>query len=104
MVRCAAAGILPNQFWDLPFDETVIALAGYEQRMTNEWQQTRVIAYTIACTVTEKDERGDIYQLFPLPGDPTPEEIQAAQQQQYEEMIAHSRHITELVREQMNKK
>lgn len=82
----------------------MIALQGYEQRINDQWQQTRIIAYTIACTVTDKDERGEIYDLFPLPGDPTPEEREAAVKRMYDAMVAESKMVTAMVREQMNPK
>lgn len=80
----------------------MVALLGYEQRINDGWQQTRIIAYTIACTVTDKEDRGEIYEMFPLPGDPTPKEREEAQRLMYDNMVAESKRVTEMVRKQIN--
>ena len=79
----------------------MVALLGYEQRINDGWQQTRILAYTIACTVTEKEDRGEIYDMFPLPGDPTQEDRENARRIMYEDMVAESKLVTEMVREQI---
>ncbi len=80
----------------------MITLLGYEQRINDSWQQTRIMAYTIACTVTDKEERGEIYDMFPLPGDPTPEEREEAHRLEYDSLMEENKRVTAMVREQMN--
>lgn len=78
-------------------------IAGYELRKVEFWRQTRLIAYTIACTVTEKDKRGSIYDMFPLPGDPTALQREQTKKDEYEEMLKQQRNFTNEVREEMRR-
>lgn len=105
MRRCLAAGLTPQEFWDLSFEESLLVIKAYEDRMNMDWQHTRLMVYTIACTVTPEEKRTDIYDLFYIPGDPTPEERLAAEKKQYDRMKADLKAFNEeLRRELQNKK
>ena len=47
---------------------------GYDQRLNDQWEMTRYNGYLTYCTVTPENERKNIYDFFPLPGDPPREE------------------------------
>jgi hypothetical protein len=71
-----------------------------------EWQQTRLISYMIACTVTEADKRENIFDFLPLKGDPTPEERMNKQKRLHERLIADQKAFNESLRQELaaNKK
>lgn len=99
MQRCLAAGITPGEFWNLTLEESFILMQAYYDRVNVQWAQTRLIVYTIACTVTKEEDRGEIYDLFWLPGDPSPEERAAQVKADHEAMIEEHHRLTQLVRE-----
>lgn len=103
MQRCLMAGITPGEFWDLCFEETLLLINGYYDRVNAEWQQTRLIVYTIACTVTEPDKRQHIFDFLPLKGDPTPEEREAAALRGYERMKKEHEAFNESLRNELKK-
>ena len=95
------AGIKPGEFWDLCFEETLLAIQGYEDRVNVQWQQTRLLIFTIAATVTDPDKRGEVYDLFYLPGDPTPEERQAAVKKMIEESGVRQKEFNDQLRKEL---
>lgn len=103
MQRCLAAGITPGEFWELTLEESFLLIRAYHDRVNVQWQQTRLLIYTIAATVTSEEDRGDIYDLFYIPGDPTPEERMAEAKAAYEQMMEEQRKFTEELRNQNRK-
>lgn len=49
-------------------------IAGYEDRVNDQWQIARFTAYLTYCTVTDVKDRASIYDFMPLPGDPEKDE------------------------------
>lgn len=80
------------------FEQVMIQVEGYQRRKNDSWQQTRILAYTIACTVTEPEKRGEIYDMFPLPGDPTEAQRKKLEQEEFERRRKEAKELTELVR------
>lgn len=86
MQRCMEAGMKPAEFWDAGFNDTLLVMQGYNSRVNVRWQQARLIAYTTYLTVTKKEDRVNIYDFWPLAGDPTDEELQQAENEKAEEV------------------
>lgn len=65
---------------------------GYYNRVNAQWQQTRFFSYIMALTVTKEEDRQEIYDWLPLPGDPTKKErfeiLNAERQQLIDEQRA----------------
>ena len=92
---------MPVEFWDSPIDETFLVVQGYQGRLNDQWQQTRLIMYTVASTVTEADKRGEVYDMFFIPGDPTVQERKEKKQHDYSSMVKRNKEFTEQVRKEM---
>ncbi|MGQ0739540.1 MAG: hypothetical protein ACT4OJ_10805 [Bacteroidota bacterium] len=100
MQRCLAAGAMPGEYWNMSFEETLLLVKGYEDRVNVQWQQTRLVIYAVAATVTDPDKRGEVYDLFYIPGDPSPEQRAREAQRIHEELMQASKDFTaELRRE-----
>jgi hypothetical protein len=102
MQRCLAAGITPGEFWDLSFEETLLVVQANSDRVNVQWHQTRLLIFTIAATVTDPEKRGEVYDLFYLPGDPTPEEREAEAKRVYDEMMTAQRDFTDELRREIS--
>lgn len=59
----------------------------------DEWKRTRFSAYMVYCSVTEKNNRADLYDFLPLMGDPTAEERDKMKQEEAENKRASMNHI-----------
>lgn len=70
----------------------------YDNRVNADWQQTRLLVYTIACTVTEADKRIDMYDMMPLKGDPSPEERMANIKAEYDAVMQDQKEFTQSLR------
>lgn len=103
MQRCLMAGCTPGEFWGMSFGETLLMINGYYDRVNAEWQQTRLIVYTIACTVTEADKRQDIFDFLPLKGDPTAAQRMATMKNNYERMMKEQKDFNDSLRQMIKK-
>lgn len=92
------AGMKPAEFWEACFEEVVMVCQAHVTNTLNGWQQTRLMVYTIYCTVTEPDKRVDITELLHLKGDPDPEEVRQKAEQRYHELLDKQRKFTESLR------
>jgi hypothetical protein len=98
MQRCLEAGITPGEFWELTLEESFLIIRAYHDRVNVQWQQTRLLIYTIAATVTNAEDRGEIFDLFYIPGDPTPAERIADAKAAYENMMEEQKKFVEDLR------
>jgi hypothetical protein len=73
-------------------------LNGYQARKSDQWNQTRILAWVVAATVTEPDKRGEIYDMFYIPGDPTPEEREQRLAEEMKEWRQRQKELTDQVR------
>lgn len=85
----------------MSFAETLMMIKGHESRVNVQWQQTRLLIYTISCTVTEPEKRGEVYDLFYLPGDPTPEQRMEEVRKVQEESARRVREFNEQLRREL---
>jgi hypothetical protein len=80
-------------------------LRSYEERLNDQWKQTREIVYMIYCSVSEAKGRESIFEFMPLPGDPTPEEIkQMKMQMMRKKMESNAARVQRLIEKGMIKK
>ena len=59
----------PHEFFELGFAEVCLMIGGYDDRLKDDWKQTREIAYMIYCLGTEPNNRHNKTKFMPLPGD-----------------------------------
>jgi hypothetical protein len=94
---------MPDVFYDSCWEDVMCVIAGAIKRHNKSMQQTRLLMYTIACTVTAAEERGEVYDMFFIPGDPTEEERQQAMIDSFEAMRKVNDEFTELIRNEKMK-
>lgn len=104
MQRCLATGITPAEYWNLSIEESILLLKAYEDQQNAKWQHTRLILYAIAATVTEADKRGEVYDLFWLPGDPTPEQRKAEAEKLYQQLQQKGKAFADELRRELSGK
>lgn len=76
-------------------------MQGYEERVNDEWKQSRFTAYITYCTVTDADKRKNIFDFHPLPGDPTKEELGQMAAQEKDNLRNRMKHRIEQAKKQM---
>lgn len=52
-----------------------MVMHGYQDRMHDAWEPHRFAAYVTYCSVTEMKDRVSVYDFYPLPNDPSKEEL-----------------------------
>jgi hypothetical protein len=65
----------------------MLMIKGYENRIADQWKQTRAIEYKIYEALTDEKDRATIYEFRPLPNDPTAEEIALAKKEKEKQKI-----------------
>lgn len=88
----------------MSLEETSYHIEGYNRRFYKQLETTRMIMYSIYCSVTEADKRLEIFDLFSIPGDPSEAERMNDVAAQHSSLIAQSKIFTEQVRAEKNKK
>jgi hypothetical protein len=66
--------MMPGEVWDSTLGEINCLLEGYNKRVYVQKDLNRQLQYTMYCLVTEQSKRLEIFDVFPLEGDPTKEE------------------------------
>lgn len=97
---CYEAGVKTSDFWNSCISDLIAATDGYKQKKVFSLQQTRLIIYTIACTVTDPEKRGEVLDVFPIPGDPTPEERRQALENELQEAKKRQEEFNEELRKE----
>lgn len=97
---CFEAGIKPEEYYDLSFEETTDILQAYRQRKNVALEQTRLVMYSIISTVTKPEDRGEVYDIFYIDGDPTPEQRMQAQIEYNNSIIEENRLLAESIRKE----
>ena len=62
-------GLLPDDFYRMSWKEFFLTAKGFYKKYWNEWEQTRLIAYTTATTVQSKKRLPSMRKWMPLPSD-----------------------------------
>lgn len=85
----------PSETDDMIMADLFTYLEGYQQRIIQEWQHTRRIAYTIAAANRNpKKQFPSMHKWMPLPGDEEMmAEHRASRKKQYEEIKEHYKKI-----------
>lgn len=99
-MNCCEAGLKPAEFFDISFEETTYILQGYRKRNHVLLNHTRMIMYSIVCTVTKPEDRTELYDMFYIPGDPTPEQRQQQRVQELEELKKLNEQLADEVRKE----
>lgn len=104
------AGMQPADYYNSSLETTRAVLTGYELRQVDQWKHTRYLAYITSCTVTEEKNRKELFDFMPLPGDPSPEERQAAKElitakkkKEADALLKEQKEFNDRLRKQKNK-
>ena len=86
-----SAGLTPDGYYDATLGEVLLFVAASRDKENREWQRARFVAYTQYCGTVESKSRVSIFEFLPLPGDPTPaqlEKMKAKEQNAFAASIA----------------
>jgi hypothetical protein len=93
----------PAEYYDCTLEEVFFFIKAYRQQrleiINEEWRQARIVAYYSVAPYLKKEDQ-NLYSFLPLPGDPTPEEIQKAKEQQQNDLVAEAMRLEAMAREQ----
>jgi len=53
----------------MSYAEVILAIRGYENKQSRDWEKTRLVAYYTYCGIPKKETNKSIFQFMPLPSD-----------------------------------
>lgn len=101
MRQCMEAGMAPAEFWDSSFSETLLVIRGYQSRVAVMRNETRLLIYTIQALVTKPEERGTVFDLYHIEGDPDPEEMMEAVRDSQEAAAVRQKEFNDQLRKEI---
>ena len=72
----------------MTFREFCLRALAHERLEISKWQHTRFLALKILEPYLDKKAKVTVFDILPLPGDPTPEDLKASAEQKRKEQIS----------------
>lgn len=79
----------------MTFAEFCLRALAYERQEVNKWQHTRWLGLKIIEPHLKKDSKVTVQDILPLPGDPTKEELKAANSKRAKPLVAKGLELIE---------
>lgn len=73
---------MSDVYFELTITEILRLWNGYQKRETEAWRRTRWLGLKVIEPYLDKNKNINVFDLLPLPGDPTKQEMEEAQKEQ----------------------
>jgi hypothetical protein len=82
-----ASGMKYDEFWNATLPEALASVDGYLKRQEDYLRGIRRLCWFVVMPWIDKNERGSEYEIFPINGDPTEDEIKEMREKANDALI-----------------